>query len=96
MRRFNQDDEEWNENIFNDMDDDDDDDGDEYDEMVEELNARQLDLVQVDLNQRLLFKIMDTLEKSWLWKFKSKEKKVEAVVQTYNIMKELVNNLQKE
>lgn len=107
MKRFDYDDEDFqDENLFPDTDDDDDDDEEmgmdpaEYAEMMERqeaLQLMQLELVQVDLNQRLLFAAMKMVKKTtWFYSFRSKETQLKLIAQTYQFMKKLVMNQNEE
>jgi hypothetical protein len=62
---------------------------------LEFMHIAQLDLVSVDLNQKLLFETIKMLEKGWLWRFYSLEKKLKLVKKTYaeltSLMEEVVN-----
>ncbi len=85
MKRFNYEDDYEDENFYLDEDDDDIED-DEYGQLVD---VFQLNLVQYELNQNLIAKTIAFLEKSWFWKFKSTEKKLKLIEETYNKFKEL-------
>ncbi len=107
MKRFNYDDnDDFQEPDFFSETDDDDEDGDES-EMSDEdyaslmdrreaIDLMQLDLVQADMNQRLLFKTIKMLEKTWLWKFRSETSRLKMIADNYNILKSLVQLSQPE
>jgi len=84
--------------LFPDTDDDDDDgdmDADDYAEIIarnEALERQQLEMVQLDLNQRLMFKAMEMLSKSWWWSFYSAETKTKMLSETYMKLHELVRD----
>jgi hypothetical protein len=99
MKRFNYDenddfqDDNYLDNEYN---DDDDDDvvyisQQEYEAMQhhDAIDFMQIELVETDLNQRLLFKAIKMLEKSWFWQFRSEETKLKLISQAYSIMKNL-------
>ena len=99
MKRYDYDDED--DNLFPDTDDDDDYDDEEmvmdpaeYAEMMrrqEALQLMQLELTQLDLNQRLLFKAMKMVEKNtWFFSFRSKETQLSLIGMTYQFLKKLV------
>ncbi len=96
-RRFDYDDEDDQDDLFPDTDDGDDGDdfdADDYDEMIQrsdKLEQMQLNLVQLDLNQRLLFKAMKILSQSWLWKFRSVSTKTKMLAETYLYLHSLVS-----
>lgn len=101
MKRFEFDDEDNDfDDLFPDADDEEDeDDGidpEEYAELLErrdQLDEKQLNLLEIDLNQQLLQTVINMLSKSWFWKFKSYEKKIEIISDTYTIMKEIVKRV---
>ncbi len=100
MRRFNYDDDEFqDENFFPDTN------GEDEEEMMrmelaqqelesmqrrEALDLMQLELVEVDLNQRLLFKAIKMLEKSWLWRFRRTETKLKLIAAAYTVFKSIL------
>lgn len=100
MKRFDYDDEDFqDENLFPDTDDDDDDDEmgmdpEEYAEMMQRQEAWQLmqfELVQLDLNQRLLFAAMKMVkETTWFYSFRSKETQIKLIAITYQFLKSMV------
>jgi len=83
MRRF--DDDEEDENLFPDTEG-----NNEQEQMNNSLELMQLNLVQIDMNQKLLHKTVQFLEKSWFWKFRTKKNKLKIIIETYNIFKYLV------
>lgn len=99
MSRYNDDDDDFqDENLFPDTDDDDYDggvmDAAEYAEMMrrqEALQLMQLELVQLDLNQKLLFKAIKLVkENTWFFSFRSKEKQLKLIAMTYHFLKNMV------
>jgi hypothetical protein len=104
MRKgFDYEDDDDQDDLFPDTDDDDDGDdemdAEDYAEIIqrnEALERKQLELVQLDLNQRLLFKSMDMLSKSWWWSFRSAETKTAMLTETYMKLHELVNQKKEE
>lgn len=73
--------------MYQDEDDDDDQEDDideiDWDDEEEMLRMAQMDLVASDLNQRLLESTIKLLEKSWFWRFKSIEIKLEMIESVY-------------
>jgi hypothetical protein len=96
MKRFDYEDDDDQDDLFSDSGDDDDEmDAEEYAEIIQrndELDKRQLDLVQLDLNQKLLFKAMEMLSKSWFWSFRSADTKTKMLAETYLKLYELVRD----
>lgn len=103
MRRYDYDDEEdQDDNLFRDTDDDDDDDGDEeivmdsaeYADMMrrqEALTLMQLELVQLDLNQRLLFRAVKIVKKNtWFYSFRSRKTQLKMIAETYQFLQRLI------
>lgn len=96
MKRFDYEENE-DDDLFPDTDDD------EYDEEVlnaeyikvlekrELVEAIKLQLMQRDLNSSILADTIKYLEKSWFWKFKSRQKKLELIMETYQLFKTLVD-----
>jgi hypothetical protein len=98
MKRFDYDDEEFDENFFPDTEDEEDFDEEDYDGMVqrsEALDKMQLDLVQLDLNQRLLFKTMKMLKATKKWERASEMTKLKMIKESYLFLQQLVS-VQKE
>jgi len=60
------------------------------------INVLQLDLVEVDLNMRLLSITIRTLEKTFLWRFRSPQKKMKMISEMYGEMVKLVDKDPKE
>lgn len=102
MRRFDYDDnnEEHREDVdgfFGDMNDEDDEEEyfispEEYKELVEDQQAMQqlhINLAHRDLDDRLLFKTIRMLEKSFWWRFYSQNKKLRLISRTYKTLKRL-------
>lgn len=94
MRRFDYDDnEEYRDDVDKFFDSDDDEvTPDEYKAMIaeeQEMQAAQIDLVHRDLNQRLLFRVTRMLEKSFLWRFKSLDARLDMIARTYRKLKKL-------
>jgi hypothetical protein len=98
MRKgFDYDDEDDQDDLFPDTDDDGDEemDAEDYAEIMarnEALERQQLEMVQLDLNQRLLFKSMEMLSKSWWWSFYSAETKTKMLTETYMKLHGLVRD----
>ena len=106
MKRYDYNDDDFqDENLFPDTDyDDDDDDGDYDDEYMdpaeyadmqrrqEALALMQLEMVQVDLNQRLLQQAIKLVKKNtWFFSFRSEETKLRLIAQAYAFLKALVS-----
>lgn len=59
----------------------------------EAMNMMQLDLVQLDLNQRLLFRAIKLVKKNtWFFGWRSKTKQLELVATAYHFLKKLTEN----
>ena len=56
----------------------------------ETLDLIQLELVEVDLNQKLLFRSIKMLEKSWFWRFRRTQTKLKMIAEAYALFKQLV------
>lgn len=100
-RRFDYNDEnEDQDDLFPDTSYDGDDDFDEdYAEIIERsevLDKMQLDLVQLDLNQRLLFKTMKMVKTSKKWKRIGDEDRLKMVAEAYAVFQQLVSVPKKE
>jgi len=82
MRRFNDDE---NEELFPDMD------GNHGEDIVgDPLELMKLNLVQIDLNQKLLNHTVRFLERTWFWRLRTNKKKLGMIIETYNVFKYLV------
>lgn len=99
MSRYNDDDDDFqDENLFPDTDDNDYEDGvmdsAEYAEMMrrqEALQLMQLELVQLDLNQKLLFRAIKLVkENTWFFSFRSKENQLKLIAMAYHFLKNMV------
>lgn len=99
MKRFDYNDENDDDDLFPDTDGMDDDDEEEilnaeYIKVLEKrelVEAIKLQLLQRELNSFVLTETIKYLEKSWFWGFKSKKKKLELIVETYQMFKALVD-----
>lgn len=60
-------------------------------EKRELVEAIKLQLMQRELNSFVLTETLKYLEKNWFWRFKSKKKKLELIVETYQLFKALVD-----
>ncbi len=91
MRQFNYDDE-YEENFFPDTGDDQPSEEDvaELLERREQLDLIQLDLVDFDLQQKLLSKAIKMCEKSFWWRFKSNTSRLVKINETYHILKSII------
>ncbi len=96
MKRFNYDenDDFQDENFYEEENEDDDVvyiSQQEYDaiERQDALDLMQLELVELDLNQRLLFKTIKMLEKSWIWRFRKTNTKLKMISEAYAMMQQL-------
>jgi len=85
MRSFyqNDDEDEFRDGYF--MEEDDDGPSD-----VEEVGFAQIDLIDKKLNQNLLNEAINLLSKSFFWKFKSLDSKLEMIEETYQKLHTLV------
>jgi hypothetical protein len=97
MRRFNYDDDSQ-EDANNYFDGDFDEMGispEEYKGLMEE-QGRQIEMqaamVHRELNQRILFKVIKTLEKSWLWRFYSLDTRLKMITKTYQVFVEQLDH----
>jgi hypothetical protein len=71
----------------------------EYAEMMERREAielMQIELASLDLRQRLLFKTVKLLEKSFWWKFKSASNKLIEISKMYHRLKVTIDPPRKE
>jgi len=60
------------------------------------INVLQLDLVEADLNMKLLSLSVRTLEKTFLWKFRSPKTKIKMISEMYKEMVKLIDRDLKE
>lgn len=61
------------------------------------INVLQLDLIEIDLNIKLLVIVIKMLEKSFLWRFRRFSKKIEIIKDAYLKLTDIVNtNREKE
>lgn len=56
-----------------------------------EFNYQQLDISMKNLNRRLLYLTIKTLESSFFWRFKSDKSKLKAINETYQILSEIIS-----
>lgn len=107
MKRFNDDDDFQDEELFPEEinNDDDDGDGEQEAELVMQLNPEyiqvlekrelvevlRLQVAQKDLNYSILTKTMEYLEKSWFWRFKTEATKLRLISETYQAFKQMVD-----
>lgn len=56
----------------------------EYLERREGIDIAQLDLIQLGLNQKLLNKVLETLQKTWFWNFRSQQTKLKMINELYH------------
>lgn len=93
--RFNYDDEEFKDEDFPDIEYSKEDELNvEYLQVLEKrelIEAIKLQIIQKELNFAILAKTLRYLEKNWLWRFKSKKSKLNSIVETYQLFKELVD-----
>ena len=98
MKRFDYDDEEFGEGVdrFFEMDEE----GqqyiseEEYEALVQkasELQEAQLQLVELDINQRMLTDTIAMCQKSWFWKFKSMKNKLKEIGMAYKFFQKLTD-----
>lgn len=59
----------------------------EHLERREALDLMQLEMVQTDLNQKLLSKTIKMLENSFFWRFRSNKTKLKMIAETYESLK---------
>lgn len=68
-------------------------DDEEYAAMMDRqaaLDYAQLDLVEYDLNQRILFRAIKMLESSWFWRFRRYQTQLNMIAHTYRYLKKVV------
>ncbi len=96
MKRYNFDDEDFKDEDFPDVGDD----GEEVElnaeylailEKRELIEAIKLQIIQKELNFAILVKTIRYLEKTWFWSFKSLNKKLNLIVETYQTFKALAD-----
>jgi len=66
---------------------------DQYESMAlqqQQVIHGQLEAVHKDLNQRLLFSVINMLQKSFFWKFKSFNSKLRAISKAYQMFTDLI------
>jgi hypothetical protein len=100
-KRWEDDDEFQDDNLFPDIegdedfeDDDDEELNSEYLKILEQREIIEIDklkLIQKQLNFDILVKSLTYLQKSWFWNFKSNKKKLNLLIETYQIFKQLVD-----
>lgn len=56
-----------------------------------EFNYQQLEISTKNLNRRLLYLTIKTLENSFFWRFKSYKSKLKAINETYQILSEIIS-----
>lgn len=56
-----------------------------------DVNNEQVKLSKYELDQKLLFRVIKTLEKSWTWKFKKPEYKQNKIIETFSMMKAMLD-----
>lgn len=90
MKRFNWNDDDEEDGFYSDMENEEPDGEDmidqetlEYLERREAVDLMQLGLLQSGLNQKLLNKTIKMLEKSWFWRFRSQQNKLNLINETY-------------
>ncbi len=93
--RFNHDDEEFKDEDFPDIEYTNEDAlNAEYLQILEKreiIEAIKLQMVQKEINYAVLAKTIRYLEKSWFWRFKSKQKRLNLIVETYQVFKALID-----
>jgi hypothetical protein len=100
-KRWEDDDEFQDDNLFPDIEGDDDDDYEDDDELNtgylkvldkrEDIEIEKLKLIQKQLNFDIMTKSLEYLSKSWFWNFKSKKKKLDLLIETYQLFKSLID-----
>lgn len=68
---------------------------DVYDHLLQqnaELQAEQIDLMDRELNERLINDALIMNSKHWLWYFHTPEKKMKILKKTYVFLRELIDN----
>lgn len=100
MERFYDDDEEpiFGSNDDDDIDDEDDDDDDEIEFIDQQgiIDVMHVDLAQIELNQHLLGKAIEIAQRSWFWRFKSHERKMDEIEKIYQRLLQITDNKPKE
>ena len=93
--RFNYDDEEFKDDDFPDIEYTREDElNAEYLQILEKreiIEAIKLQMTQKEVNYAILDKTIKYLGKSWFWRFKSKQKKLNSIVETYQVFKALID-----
>jgi hypothetical protein len=56
-----------------------------------EFNYQQLEISTKNLNRRLLYLTIKTLENSFFWRFKSHKSKLKSINETYQILSEIIS-----
>lgn len=90
--RFNfNDDDNFSEEVFEDGESDENYDPsyDGYDQERDEI-AQTIELERRDLNSKILFDTIRTLEKSWLWRFRSEKVRNKMIAAAYRINQQLI------
>lgn len=92
MKRFDYDDDDFDENLFSDTDDEGD-QNDEYEMIVDQdaVNAAQLALIEQDLNQKLLARAIKMVNKKWWPPFKSDAWRLKKIEDIYKFLKNLMD-----
>lgn len=79
-------------NFFGEEDDDDEDYEDDEEDLAAEAReiAEELDLVNFDLNQKLLDRAIRVSEKTFLWRWRSHNTKLRIIAETYMFLDKLI------
>jgi hypothetical protein len=63
---------------------------------TEALQMAQTGMLITELNQKLLLIALQLAEKSWFWRWKSPQRKLEIVESTYNKLNDIIDQTYKE
>lgn len=97
MARYDED-EDFNEDLFPDIDDDENEEqvelNAEYIKVLEKrelIEALKLQIIQKEINYKVLAKAIRYSEKNWFWRLKSAQSKLNSIVEAYQTFKALVD-----
>jgi hypothetical protein len=97
MERYNSDNEDFgDEELFPNIGGDDDgvELNAEYLQILEKrelIEAIKIQIIQKEVNYSILMETIKYLEKSWFWRFKSKQTKLNLIIETYQTFKQLID-----
>jgi len=67
-----------------------------FPQTTEALQMAQTGMLITELNQKLLLIALQLAEKSWFWRWKSSERKLKIVESTYNKLNDIIDQTYKE